>query len=76
MYLSALPMREVEMEEKNACYPILCALGNKPEYIPAVKIASEDGSFGIFPLSRDELGEVWCSEDDMCPWREKGPWRE
>ena len=63
-------------EEKNTCYPVLCALSNKNEYIPAVKLSSSDGSFGVFPLSRVELGDVWCSEEEMCPWYMKGGKRE
>ena len=70
IFHSAVPARRPSAEG-NTCFPVLCTLATKSECLPAVKLQSPDGSFGIFPLSHAELGIVWCSTEDMWPWEEK-----
>ena len=55
-----------------ATFPILCTAETKrygAATIPAVKYSFEDGSWAVFPLSREEFGSVWSSCEDMRPWR-------
>ena len=73
LFQTALPK---EGEEKVECFPVICELIGKGDYIPAVKLVSSGGPFGVFPLSRAELGSVWCSDDAMWPWRVKSERRE
>ena len=53
------------------CVPILCCLQGSEKCVPTVKVTSAAGQTCVFPLSLEELGQVWEGGEVMWPWVEQ-----
>ena len=53
------------------CVPILYCLQGSEKCVPAVKVTSTAGQTCVFPLSLEELGQVWEGGEAMWPWIER-----
>ena len=53
-------------------YPILCISRREPQrvIVPAVRCFHPLRKWGIFPVSKEELGDVWDTQESMAPWIE------
>ena len=74
---AALKMRGYASHE-----PVIARHKSKAKFVcPGVRVQSLDGRepIALFPLSREELGEVWTTPEDLNQWdceQIKGGWAD
>ena len=53
-------------------FPIFCVSRIAPRklIVPAIRVSRSPSRWGVIPLSRQEFGSVWDTQESMSPWVE------